>query len=482
MIMFWNDELRICPKCKAPVEITDQPQIHCPKCHARVRFYNYRALPSPPELPSPKPNGLWNHPTTTLLLSATAIFGLVALVAIAKGVVVPAVSALAAIGFAIFGFVRHSEARVVEQQLAHAEQLLKYAETSRNRLKDAVARYNYLLATGDTRVEHYHREIYLRAVQEREWAKALRDEAARDRAAVKSVESRIFAMAERLVQDRLKWTSTKLRPDPENYQKRKNDLEKTFDFVEGVGYQLPGTIRKDALGKLKSDYQRVVREYNLKEEQKRINQRMREEEKLRREWEKSVREAEQKERELQQRLEESLRTHRDAHATEIEELRRQLAEAQSNAERAKSMAQVTKAGHVYILSNIGSFGENVFKVGMTRRLEPEDRVKELSDASVPFPFDVHAMISCDNAPALENTLHRELTRFRVNRVNLRKEFFQVEFDTILSLVRKNHGEVEYVAEPEALQYRESMETSPEDLEELDKELVEIGVSMEDGEE
>ena len=89
-----------------------------------------------------------------------------------------------------------------------------------------------------------------------------------------------------------------------------------------------------------------------------------------------------------------------------------LAEAQASSERAKSMAQLTKAGHVYILSNIGSFGEGIFKVGMTRRLEPQDRVKELGDASVPFPFDVHAMISCENAPGLENALHKELARYR----------------------------------------------------------------------
>ena len=126
-------------------------------------------------------------------------------------------------------------------------------------------------------------------------------------------------------------------------------------------------------------------------------------------------------------------------------------------ERAKSMAQLTKQGHVYVISNIGSFGENVFKIGMTRRLEPMERVKELSGAAVPFDFDVHAMISCDDAPALEKTLHDHLESYRINRVNLRKEFFRIELSRIIDEVERHHGQVEYIADPVALQYLQSQE-------------------------
>ena len=123
---------------------------------------------------------------------------------------------------------------------------------------------------------------------------------------------------------------------------------------------------------------------------------MREEEKIRKAKGKALEEAERQEHEFQRRLDQTLREHKGVHDAEIEELERQLAEAQARSEIAKSMAQLTKVGHIYILSNIGSFGENIFKVGMTRRLEPELRAKELEDASVPFPFDVHAMISCED--------------------------------------------------------------------------------------
>ncbi|MBL1893192.1 GIY-YIG nuclease family protein, partial [Klebsiella pneumoniae] len=96
------------------------------------------------------------------------------------------------------------------------------------------------------------------------------------------------------------------------------------------------------------------------------------------------------------------------------ELEQKIQDVHQQYERAKSMAQLTRQGYVYIISNIGSFGENVFKIGMTRRLEPMERVKELSGAAVPFDFDVHAMISCDDAPALEKTLHDHLENYRIN--------------------------------------------------------------------
>ena len=112
---------------------------------------------------------------------------------------------------------------------------------------------------------------------------------------------------------------------------------------------------------------------------------------------------------------------------------------------------------MYVISNIGSFGEDVFKIGMTRRLEPMERVKELSGAAVPFDFDVHAMISCDDAPALEKTLHDHLECYRINRINLRKEFFRVELSRIIDEVERHHGQVDYIADPAALQYLQSLE-------------------------
>lgn len=115
-----------------------------------------------------------------------------------------------------------------------------------------------------------------------------------------------------------------------------------------------------------------------------------------------------------------------------------------------------RAGYVYIISNIGSFGKDIYKIGMTRRLEPQDRIDELGGASVPFNFDVHAMIFSDDAPSLETALHKAFEDKKVNMVNHRREFFHVTLDEIKEVVKKNFDKtVEFIDVPDAEQYRVS---------------------------
>ena len=116
-----------------------------------------------------------------------------------------------------------------------------------------------------------------------------------------------------------------------------------------------------------------------------------------------------------------------------------------------------RAGYVYIISNVGSFGEDIYKIGMTRRLDPMERVDELGDASVPFKFDVHAMIFSDDAPQLEAALHRAFENKKVNMINNRREFFRVTLEEIEEVVRSNYDKtVDFVKIPQAEQYRESL--------------------------
>lgn len=117
-----------------------------------------------------------------------------------------------------------------------------------------------------------------------------------------------------------------------------------------------------------------------------------------------------------------------------------------------------RAGYVYIISNVGAFGENVYKIGMTRRLDPTERVDELGDASVPFDFDIHAMIFTEDAPKLESALHTAFEDRKINKVNPRREFFRVSLDEIKEVVRKNFDKtVEWIDIPEAEQYRQSLQ-------------------------
>lgn len=179
-----------------------------------------------------------------------------------------------------------------------------------------------------------------------------------------------------------------------------------------------------------------------KEEQAQIRAQMREEERAAREAEKAKAKAETEEAEYQELLKKAekevqLASEKDKEKlnTKIEELQQRIAEIEEK-RRAISQAMLTKTGHVYIISNVGSFGENVYKIGMTRRLEPMDRVKELGDASVPFPFDVHAMIRTSDAPGLENALHKHFETRRLNLENQRKEFFHVSIDEIREELEK----------------------------------------------
>jgi Domain of unknown function (DUF4041)/T5orf172 domain len=212
------------------------------------------------------------------------------------------------------------------------------------------------------------------------------------------------------------------------------------------------------------------KKYLKLEEQRTIREQMREEERALRELEKAKQEAEREERRYQEALEKARKDVENATGkvqeklfAQIEELRLRLTEAEAMKQRAVSQAQMTKFGHVYIISNIGSFGDNVYKVGMTRRLEPMDRVKELGDASVPFPFDVHAMIFCENAPELESRLHRLFDAKRMNKANGRKEFFRVSLEEIVKAVqeidtelRTCKSEIKFTKVAEAAEYRKTL--------------------------
>jgi hypothetical protein len=132
-----------------------------------------------------------------------------------------------------------------------------------------------------------------------------------------------------------------------------------------------------------------------------------------------------------------------------------LAEVLAARERAKSMAQQTRKGTVYVISNIGAFGESVFKIGQTRRLIPMERIWELGDASVPFDFDVHALITTDDAPGLEGVLHQHFVLAQMNKMNWRKEFFRVELGDIRRVVESMGLQAEWTMTAAAQQFRET---------------------------
>ena len=202
-----------------------------------------------------------------------------------------------------------------------------------------------------------------------------------------------------------------------------------------------------------------------KEEQQELRARMREEARIQREIEAERKKAEKEKQHYINALKEAqkqlIECEDEAQKTALEEkldkMQKQVAKIDSNLADIDYREANQRVGYVYVISNIGSFGENVYKIGMTRRLNPQERVDELGNASVPFNFDVHAMIFSKDAPALETALHHAFDDRKVNMVNKRREFFNVTLDDIEKVVKENFdGSVEFIKTAAAEQYRETL--------------------------
>ncbi|GLU53653.1 chromosome segregation ATPase [Dyadobacter frigoris] len=269
-----------------------------------------------------------------------------------------------------------------------------------------------------------------------------------------------------------------------NVNQMKQRIAKSYEDINklGEGFKVSLTLSYLRLKEqeLALEYEYQAKKQQEKEKMKAIQDELREEEKARREFEQAQKEAEKQEALFTKALEKARKemglatgpTY-DALNDQIQLLEIELAAAREKKERALSMAQQTKRGHVYVISNIGSFGENVFKIGMTRRLEPEDRVRELGDASVPFKFDVHAMIYSDEARTLEYELHKAFSDKKVNMLNYRREFFNVTLQEIEDKVNALGFEGEFTSVAEAMEFRETLamleKGTPTDLTEMELE-------------
>lgn len=220
----------------------------------------------------------------------------------------------------------------------------------------------------------------------------------------------------------------------------------------------------DPYFRLKLDELRLTHEYREKVKQEREERAedaraAREEQKLIREMERAEEEEARYQRLLEKARAEAERVagpKLEAYTQQIQILERDLAEAHAKVERARAMAEMTKTGYVYVISNVGSFGPDFVKIGLTRRLEPADRIRELGDASVPFLFDTHAMIYSDDAPSLERALHGEFAAQRINATNMRKEFFRVSIEEVEAAVKRLAPAAAFFRDIEAQEYRETM--------------------------
>lgn len=267
-----------------------------------------------------------------------------------------------------------------------------------------------------------------------------------------------------------------------NITQIRGKIEKSFEYINKLNTRNNFSISPQYLSlkinEVMAAYEYAVKKEEEKAEQVRIKEEMREEIRAQKELEKAKLDAEKQQREAEKELEYARKLlEKDKTNTLLQErlaeLEQLYQEALERTQRAISQAQLTKSGYVYVISNIGSFGENVFKIGMTRRLEPMERIRELGDASVPFSFDVHALIYSENAPALESELHRVFADKQVNRVNPRKEFFKVPLEQIAVEVKKRNANIQFTMLAEASEYYQSLAMEKEhlyvDIEETEEE-------------
>lgn len=254
-----------------------------------------------------------------------------------------------------------------------------------------------------------------------------------------------------------------------NIESMQNKIFKSYEGINKI-FETDNVRIPETLLDIKLEMLDLMHKYQVKIEDEKI---------IRREERARLKEIEQAEKEMEKKLKEldkdirhhnneikkltmylnntDLQVEKELYIEKIRELDQSLKNLNSERENVEDRKDNSQSGFVYIISNIGSFGENVYKIGVTRRLEPMDRINELSSASVPFEFDVHALIFSENAFELKNKLHEYFKKYKVNKVNGRKEFFKVNINEIKDKVLSEHNStVQFIDEPKAIQYRETL--------------------------
>ncbi len=254
-----------------------------------------------------------------------------------------------------------------------------------------------------------------------------------------------------------------------NIDTMRNKILRSYETLNKIyksdGVQITKEFLENKLQQLITAHSYQEKLEDERVQKKLIQEQLKEEEKVRREIEREKAKIEKDETQFKNEISKLMKylqktdneVEKTLYIDKIKECEEKLSELETVKSDVLNREKNTRAGFVYIISNIGSFGENIFKIGMTRRLEPMDRIKELSSASVPFEFDVHALIFSDDAPSLESILHNTFREYEVNKVNHRKEFFSIPLEKIEKVVTEHHNAtVQWTYDAAAEEYRESI--------------------------
>jgi len=274
----------------------------------------------------------------------------------------------------------------------------------------------------------------------------------------------------------------------ENIGKLQAELEDAFELVNFNGTSFKNArILPEYLDLYQAQLKFAGQVYELKQRDKKEQQRIKADMRRQRQAQKEGKKTERRARKAPKRIlkaikkaeaniEKSASMQKHEYQVQLAELRNELSHAQAQSQTKECKAQPTRKGHVYIASNIGSFGENMLKIGMTRRLDPMKKIKQFSDAAVPFSFDVHAIIYSDDAPELERHLHNKFESKRVNKINSKKDFYNVALGEVRAEIESLNLNCQWTIKADASEYRESIQLKKSAKKELVQyaEILEIG--------
>ncbi len=425
--------IRFCPECgarvQAPESVFDGPCL-CPACHQRSQFYDYpREAPAKPTKPSTRPTTTWFD---RFLWSALVLAGLTAFIALwalyeerADAAIVGSgvclVLALAILGFVVR--VKRDHLRAVEAK-TRAERALVVANSKLQAAGDVQRgfRKNF-----DALVEEEKRRLQNEIAARKEQAELLCAEARQCKEMLQASAPKVKILSDRLLDEGVDRISRDLTAS--NLPASRRQMIDLIQFCRENGSPVSKEREHDLLKRLVMDHETALLKAKHSGERQRIEAKMQEEERVFRELEQQIRSAEAERSAVQKKLKAVVQQSQDNESEEIEYLREKLETAEQRAREASHALTKSAAGHVYVLSNIGSLGPNVFKIGTTRRLDPRRHVEELA-VCLPFPYDIHMMIPSDNAAELEAALHEALHDCRVNRLKHGKDFFRTDIQTI----------------------------------------------------
>lgn len=462
--------IRFCPKCGARVRAAEsvfEGPCACPTCLERSQFYDYPREPiaSPPE-PKSKPTITWYDRLFWFALATAGLAIVITLWSLWHGMANAALVGAAiclVVGIGLVGNISR-----LKRDLAHVGEAKKRAEralkVSNSQLQAATEIQHGFKKNFDSLITEEKRRLQNDISARQEKTKKLESEAIELMSNAQSQNNCAKLLGERLLDDSIDRISREINSS--NLSSCRRWISDVIQFCRANGYQVGRRRENDLMERLTMDHQTTLQKAKRGHEQQRIEAKMREEQHVLSDMEQQIRNAEAERSAIKKNLTTVLKQSNGEDSEEVASLREKLQAAEEKAQQAMAIAQGSQSGYVYVLSNFGSFGPNVFKIGTTRRINPQEFVDELGSLAVPFPYDVHMMIACEDAPKLEAALHESLHESRVNRVNLSRDYFRTDIKTIWQLVVAHHGNVAFSVEPEAVELNESMKMTDEDFQRI----------------